>query len=324
MPRETPGLPMDADSAADIFQRHLDATTKLVFAGHVEAFADHIMLPYVFRTAAGEDIAESRDELLSDIRKINAWLTSQGATDFHRIVHKARFLDDTSIEGTHVSYILRGAIPINDPYRSRMILKRDGDTWRAAYSEHELADALFPARDTRPRPGVFLSEDGFGSDPVIHDTARALPLYQGVIDTMSDLNIAGDFEGWMDLFTDPYDIHYEGRDFYATSPLRSRPFFDALVAEMAQCGADRLVREASFAAFLSADRLMGYHQTTMRKGDEVRFGPIQSRMILNATDEGWKCASVTNSLANTDKLGAVFEIADHLPTLREIHGRKTK
>ena len=83
--------------------------------GAAEAYAEHVQLPFVFRTAQGVEVIETKSDLHGDISQLHEWLASQGVTDYHRIARTARYLDADTIEGFHVTYALRGATPRGGP-----------------------------------------------------------------------------------------------------------------------------------------------------------------------------------------------------------------
>jgi hypothetical protein len=310
--------------AHQLYQGHLDAATRLVLEGNTEAFCDYVALPYVYRTGAGEQICETGEEMQQDIGDIHAWLRSIGATDYYRIARRARFVGQDMIEGYHLTYALRGAIPLVEPYSSRMILRRVEGRWLAAMSEHELSKPLFSSHPIRASHGLFSNAWNTESNAATRDQADARPFYQELIDAMSVAQNTHDFDGWYDLFTHPYHVHYNAADHVAETAEDVRPFFDAIYTMMQENGADLLERKASFASFVSDDRLLGYHDTTMTKNGQTRFGPVKSRMIFVLSDAGWKCSSVTNSLSNTGFPGGTFVPTEQLPTMRQIQKRMRK
>lgn len=313
--------PVGATEARDIYQSFLDETSRLVLRGEGAAYCAHVVLPFVFRTADGETIIESEADMAADITQINTWLQSQGVTDYVRLARTARFHGPDTIEGFHVTYTLRNALHVMDPYSNRMILKRGQDgQWRTTSAEHELAGALHVWHAPRAAPGTF-SADWSGVDDRLAD---AMPHYQAFLDRNSQHANARDFDAWVADFAVPYLAHYNAVDHHVRSAEDSRGFFDQLCDQIAKQGADRLERHARHAVFLSPDRIFGYHEAVMTRAGETCFGPIQSRMILILQGDRWKCSSVTNSLSNTGFPGGDFKLTGNLPTLREIQKRMKK
>lgn len=310
--------------AHEIYQRLLDISTQHVFDGDTAAFAAYVDLPYIYTTGAGELLCETREELCADVQKIHDWLKSSGATSYHRIARRARFTSSDVIEGFHVTYALIHAVPVIEPYGSRMILRRTDGVWRASLSQHELATPLFSDRPVTPVRGLYSAEWGEEPDRTTRDLTEASTAYQSLIDAMSDANFRQDFDAWIDLFAMPHQIHYNAVDHVVTAPDDLVPFFDALCASMTDLGVDQFIRRTTFAAFITDDRLLGYHDTTMIKDGAICFGPVKSRMIFVHTDAGWKCSSVTNALSNSGFPGGAFQPSAQFPTLRQIRKRMRK
>lgn len=307
--------------ALKIYQTHLDVSTECVFDGRAEDYAKHAQLPYVFRTGEGIEVIEIIDDLHQDIGQIHAWLKSQRVSDFHRIARSARFLDEDTIEGFHVTYALRGATPVVDPYTSRMILRRLGDLWRTCYGEHELADAIYEKRNAQARPGLFSDDWTRGPQAVTRDQGQALDTYKAVVDAMSAAQVAGDFDAWFSHFTLPYSVHYEATDHVVTSSEDAVTAFTSLSQALASAGADGMYRQPSYAAFIADDRLLGYHETFLTCDGIPCPGPIRSRMILVLKDGHWRCTSVSNAITQTHFATGCYTSSDLLPTLRQIQQR---
>jgi hypothetical protein len=308
-------------SALELYQAHLDLTTPMVFSADTADYCAHAPLPFVFCTGMGTEVIETEADLAADIRQIGDWLRSQGVTDFHRIARAAQFLDDDTIEGFHTTYALRRALPVVDPYESRLILRRSGDVWKASFGQHEIADPLHPHHLGLARPGLF--SPGWSRAPggVRRSQAEALPEYSGFLEEMTAAMLDGDFEGWAALFRFPCDLHYDTGDYTVPTTEAARGVFDTMRTALEKAGADRIERQASFAAFIADDRLLGYHDTSLTGGGTVRIGPIKSRMQLLFEDGRWRCCSATNSLTDTGFPDGRFEPTEILPTMREIQQR---
>jgi hypothetical protein len=308
--------------AIDIYQTYLDVSTRLVLTGESEAYADHVQLPFVFRTSRGVEIIETRADLITDMQKVYDWLASQHVSDYHRIARKARFLDEDTIEGFHVTYALRGAVPVVEPYDSRVILRRaPSGVWAVSFAEHELADALYPNRDSRASHGIFSPRwAGRPADPA-RDPAQALPLYTQLTAGMSKAASGDDFNAWHALYTKPYTVHYDDGDYTVETPEDVRVFWGILKHSMAMHDADRVNTHPTAAVFLEDDRLLGYHDATLTRDGEVVFGPVRSRMTMTLKDDRWLCSSVANALSMSAFQDGDFVPSPDLPTLREIQQR---
>jgi len=310
-----------SDKAIDIYQVHLDVSTRLVFRGDTEAYAEHAQLPFVFRTAQGVEVIETARDLSEDIRQLHEWLGSQGVTDYHRIARDARYLDGDTIEGFHVTYALRSATPVVEPYASRMILKRVGQIWKTSYAEHEIADALYPRRNAQARHGMFSEQWSEWPAGQMPDPAQAMPIYARTTASIADTANGKGFDAWHDHYTVPYQVHYDSGDYTISTPGEARVFWDMLHQTMARTGADRFTIRPASALFLSDTRVLGYHDIALTRDGETRFGPVRSRMILVLTDGRWRCTSVANALSTKAFQEGEFEPSPDLPTLREIHER---
>jgi len=310
-----------SDEAIDIYQSHLDASTRLVFRGAAEAYAEHVQLPFVFRTAQGVEVIETKSDLHGDISQLHEWLASQGVTDYHRIARTARYLDADTIEGFHVTYALRGATPVVDPYANRMILKRAVTIWKTSYAEHEIADALYPRRNAQARHGIFSAQ--WSAEPAwaVPASDAALPIYAKTVAAIAEAAGGKDYDAVHAHYTMPYGIHHDHEDYTIATPEDGRVFWDALHWSMARNGADRVTVRPDSALFLSTTRILGYHDVTLTRDGETRFGPVRSRMILVLKDGRWLCTSVANALSTKAFQDGEFELSPDLPTLREIHER---
>ncbi len=308
-------------TALDIYQAYLDVSTRLVIDGEAEAYCDHVQLPFVFRTGAGVEVVETRADLAFDIMRAHDWMKQKSVSDYHRIAREAQFLDEETIEGFHVTYALRGAVPVLEPYSSRAILRRTGDSWRVSFAEHELRDALYPDRDARAQHGIFAPRWTRGPAGLTRDPMQALPIYRATVERIARLASCSDPEAWYACYTQPFTVHYDTGDEVVETADQNRKFYDLLHQSMAKAGADTLSIRATSAIFLSESRLLGYHEARFTKNGESLFGPIQSRMVLVEMDGTWLCNSIANALSTSAYVNGAFEPSDTFPTIREIEKR---
>jgi hypothetical protein len=312
----------EATMALDIYQAHLDASTRLVFEGAAEAYCEHAQLPFVFRTGEGVEVIETATDLAADIRQIHHWLLSRGVTDYHRIARSARFLDDDTIEGFHITYALQGAIQVVEPYASRMLLRRvDGGTWKTTYAEHELRDALYPGHDARAQHGLFSQTWTHSPSAVTRDQGQALTLYAAQIDAIVEAVNARDFERLLAMYDLPYHVHDTTGDTVVETVDVVRRHYDLFLKIMAEAGADSIRSTTTSAVFVTDDRLLGYHETSLMRGDEARFGPIRARFILIDKDGDWRVKSVANAITTAAVESGRLSLSPAIPTLREIEKR---
>jgi hypothetical protein len=317
-------LPIDPGptQALDIYQAHLDISTRLVFDGAAEAYCGHAQLPYVFRTGEGVEVLETAADLAADIMRVHDWLRGKGVTNFHRIARSARFLDDDTIEGFHLTYALQGVLQVVEPYASRMILRRAGEAWKSTYAEHELQDGLYPGHHARAQHGLFAAHWDRPPPAVTRDQAEALSLYRARIDAIAEAVNTRDFERLAAHYHLPYRLHDDTGDTVVEDAAQTRAHFDLFLKICAGVGADRIRSTSSSAVFLADDQLLGYHETHLMHGDEVRFGPIRSRFLLIKTDGEWRVKSVANAISTTTTLeDGTLTLSPAIPTLREIEKR---
>jgi len=321
VPIETPAPLPDPHS---IYQDWLDTTSAALMDGNVEEFVSMASLPFIQRTSRCETVLEDRADLWSDVENVVQALKGQQVTHYIRLVKKARYLDEDAIEGWHTTYVLRNATVVTPTYGSRMILRKIGDGWKVTEADHELSGNRFPVTVLRSDPGSFEETWRSAKAEICATQAHAEPIYQVFIDSLSATENIADFDASCDHFTFPFTIHYDETDHTAHGPEDIRPFFEVLIEQIRDLGADRLIRSARYAEFLSDDRIFGYHNTIFVKGDDTVFGPVKSRMMLTQSEGRWRCNSVTNSLSNRDLSRAKFKVSDKLPTMRKIQERMRK
>lgn len=321
MPIETPALMQDPHL---IYQDWLDQTSSALMTDDVDCFVSMTSLPFIMRTSGGETILESEADLRGDISNVVEALGNQQVTNYIRLVKKARYLDETTIEGWHTTYILRNATAVTPTYGNRMILRLMDGIWKVTEADHELSGNRFPVTLLRSDPGCFEATWAAAKADISATHARAEPIYQVFLDSLCDTVKPPSFEGWCALFTFPHAIHYDATDHSANVPDDVRTFFDMIIEQMRDTGADRMIRSARYAEFLSGDRIIGYHETIIVKGDQIVFGPVKSRMMLTYEEGQWKCSSVTNSLSQATPSEAEFKVSTKLATMREIQERMRK
>lgn len=307
-----------------IYQDWLDLTSSALMTGDVEGFASRCSLPFIMRTSGTETVLESIDDLRGDTANVVQALKDLQVTNYIRLVKQARYIDEATIEGWHTTYALRNATAVTPTYGNRMILRLMDGGWKVTEADHELSGNRLPLTLLRSDPGCFEQAWAAAKSDISATHARAEPIYQVFLDSLSDTVNTPSFDGWCAHFTFPHAIHYDATDHSAKVPDDVRTFFDMIVEQMRETGANRMIRSARYAEFLSGDRIFGYHETIIVKGDQTVFGPVQSRMMLTYEEGQWKCSSVTNSLSQETPKEAEFKVSNRLPTMREIQERMRK
>ncbi|MBL4628527.1 MAG: hypothetical protein JKY00_10930 [Roseicyclus sp.] len=307
-----------------IYQDWLDTASAALMDGNVEEFVSMASLPFIQRTSRCETVLEDRADLWNDVENVVQALKGEQVTHYIRLVKKARYLDEDAIEGWHTTYVLRNATAVTPTYGNRMILRKISDSWKVTEADHELSGDRFPVMVLRSDPGSFEKVWRGAKADISATHARAEPIYQVFIDSMSEAMSASDFASWCEHFTFPYDIHFDDTDIRAERPEDIRAFFDMITDQIRDSGADRMIRSARYAEFLSDDRIFGYHDAIIVKGDDTIFGPVKSRMMLIHSEGQWRCNSVTNSLSENDRSQTDFGVLGDLPTMRKIQERMRK
>lgn len=308
------------EDPAKIYQENLDAVSAALMEGDGARCLAHMALPILMRTTGSEVLIETPEDLISDIEKHGVSLKGFGVTHYIRLVKKAAYLREDIIEGWHETHMLRGAQIVLPRYMSRLILRQIDGPWKVIEAEHELAGERFPGGVVKPVPGFYQDRWRAGFDDIRAGQAKAEPIYQTVLDAMSESVVDGDFERWCSLFTWPHEIHFDATDHVAEKPEDVRGFYDKVRDILSDRGADALPRRAKRADFVSGDRIVGYHDTTMSAQGRTVYGPIQSRMMMTLQDRKWRCMSVTNAISNK-QLSEVTAVTESLPTMRQIQER---
>lgn len=314
----------DLPDPSAIYQDWLDGASDHLFNGRIDAFVEMIGLPFMMRTIGAETLLETSEQVSTDAANVTEALRSNAVTHYIRLVQNAHYLQPDVIEGWHTTHVLRNALNVVPSYSNRMVMRCVDGVWKVTEAEHELTSNRLPVALLRSDPGAFAERWAEPKSDIRATQARAEPIYQIFIDALSDAVVARDLEGWLTHFTYPHDVHYEATDHRVETLEDEAAFFHSLVAHMESVGADRVVRRARFAEFISGDRIIGYHGTVAECDDQVVFGPIQSRMVLRVEDDQWRCMSVTNALSNREFPAFNYQVTGALPTMREIQERMRK
>lgn len=306
---------------SEVYQDWLDTASAFLLEGKADEFCDMIGLPFRMGAVNNETIIETMDALRGDTQNVIEALRGHGVTHYIRLVKKARYLREDLIEGWHTTHMLRDAIEVIPSYSNRMVMRRVGDKWRVTEAEHELSGSRTPIELFRSIPGAMAEQWKQPLGDIRASHARAEPIYAAFVDALSDTIHARDAEAWCTFFAEPHEAHFDDAD-HIVGKQEERQFFANLCQKMDELNANRFVRKVKFAEFVAADRIVGYHDTTMERDGKIVFGPVRSRMVLNLQDDGrWVCSSVTNSLSNKDFALDDFVVSQTLPTLRDIEKR---
>lgn len=307
-----------------IYQDWLDQTSAALMDGDAEAFVTAMEIPFIMRTSQHETVLETVEDLRGDTANVIEALKGQQVTHYIRLVKQAHYLDEDTIEGWHTTYVLHNATAVTPSYGNRMIMRLREGGWKVTEADHELSGNRFPLTLLRSDPGSFKGAWADAKSNISATQARAEPIYQVCIDSMSDAQTPPDFDAWCTNYIFPHEIHYDATDHVAHTPEDVRPFFEMLTEQMRDFGATRMIRSTRYAEFLADDRIFGYHDAIIVKDEETLFGPVKSRMMLTNSEGRWKCSSVTNSLSQQNLTETELKVSLKLPTMREIQERMRK
>lgn len=113
-------------TAAEIYQRNLDAVTRALWSGDLALMLDHISLPNQMLTEDAEFIIASADEMFELMTDFRLSLQRMGADGYRRICRFASYLGDRQeiIIGQHETHVLQGDRLLRPVYLNDMTLIR--------------------------------------------------------------------------------------------------------------------------------------------------------------------------------------------------------
>lgn len=314
--------PPSDQQAVEIYQAKLDHMSTLLLAGEVEAAADILFLPNTMRTAQSEQVFETREEIIDQIKKVCSFLQSNGVTHYVRLVTHSAYLSAGFIKGLHTTHILRNATYVVAPYDCTGFMQQRDDVWGFTQLDTMLGNRYFPIVNPTPLDDSRQTFDAEYTEDARSGDQAAVEIYQDYLDALTATNLADDFEGWCNHCFFPHTVHTTAMDKTIKTPEGIRPFFEMLTAMIREKGITSFRRIAETASFISGDRIVGYHTGNLNRGEEVIIGPIKSRMVIQKTDAGgWAMTSVTNSVLDQSIQGGFENPTNSIPTLREIDKR---
>ncbi|MEL6585662.1 MAG: hypothetical protein AAFY65_16290 [Pseudomonadota bacterium] len=130
-------------SAKDIYQAFLDETSRLVWNAEFDTLTRTMTYPHVIATKERDVTVEDGPALTVLATAFRANIGTLGATAYHRICRSASFRvgDANWIDGTHETYVLRGATTILEPFTGVMSLRHDGTRWLGAGIRSDVRNA---------------------------------------------------------------------------------------------------------------------------------------------------------------------------------------
>lgn len=129
------------DRAGHIYQTFLDTVSDAVLAGDAAAVARRMAYPQTLKTNDGFLTVKTPDQMIAIVKDYHRFLLQLGTSDYHRVCDWAAMdADGGETTGEHMTYVVKGGSFALAPFRSRMVLRRVGDTWLGAGNEAEVSN----------------------------------------------------------------------------------------------------------------------------------------------------------------------------------------
>lgn len=315
----------DLVDPAEIYQDFLDAASVELMHGDVASFSERISLPFLMRLVDQETVLETREELQADSKLCSDALKLNGVTHYVRLVQAAHYLSDTVIEGWHVTYLMRNAVTITPPYKNRLLFRKLKGKWLVMEAEHEFRTDKFPVTRIQSDPGAL---EARWNNPRLDIRAlhtNALPLYQSFLSGVDAAARDDDFELWKTHFAFPHVLHLQNHDHEIKTPQDLKKSVFDHQKRTGPNGETILVeRTAIKAEFIGDHRIVGYHTARWQHEGTPVGDTVHSRMILDYSQDAFRCIDITNSLKDDLITSGEFVNVNTIPTLREIEQRMKK
>jgi tRNA(His) 5'-end guanylyltransferase len=147
--------------SSQILQEMLDDTAAAVMTDDFDRYRARISLPCHIVSHDENKVVLTDDDLRAGFVQWRELLRSQRVTDYIRLVESAARLDQTLISGKYVSHILAGGQRVMPPFKTQIILRLEGNQWRAASITNGLANSRWPLVRLAVHPDA---EDPKGSE----------------------------------------------------------------------------------------------------------------------------------------------------------------
>lgn len=124
----------EASRARGIAEELLTHTGRAMETGDFELFETCFMLPHEIQTFQGSNILTTRSDLARVFRQVRGYYAKLGVTRLARACVDAEFLDEFTLQSTHVSHLLNGTTLVRESYPTLSVISHVGDRWRCAKS----------------------------------------------------------------------------------------------------------------------------------------------------------------------------------------------
>ena len=316
--------PNSNEEALRLYQELLDRLSTAVLAGDLDTVSGCFSLPTRINTLASTITIETDAELREGYRQLGANLHASGATHFFWLAKMARWVSPNYIEAFHVTHALKNSQPLMEPYHARVMVRFDGENYMVDEVDIQLENTSWPFEPPKLAPGKM---SGFDPRKVAQDDARIvetdpLVVYSRFMKTFTACQMNRDFEAWSSMHLYPHTFHTDASDQVVKTPEGHRSFFQMIDNMLNDGRCDRLERVPSRAAFLSGNQICGYHEAIMYRGDEIVFGPVKSRTILQRVGADWYVRSITNAISNDGLPCEAPHVTESLISINSISDRR--
>lgn len=133
-----------------ILQETLDDLGSAVMTDDWEGFCARIVIPFELETEAARIKVVSLDEMREGYDTFRDMIVARRVSDYVRLVEHATFDGPDTICGTYVSHLLGNGVRVVPPYRSMMILQRQGNRWSVRRIANSWKNDRWPILTPRP------------------------------------------------------------------------------------------------------------------------------------------------------------------------------
>ena len=127
-------------TAQEIAEFLLERTGNALLQDNFDAFLACVSLPQKIETFAGQRLIASVEDLQQVFSAVRTYHRRTGVTDIVRHCVEAAFKDPTTVEATHETRLVSGAVMTQSPYPGFSVLKFDGNEWRIVSMSYAIED----------------------------------------------------------------------------------------------------------------------------------------------------------------------------------------
>lgn len=151
--------------------------------------------------------------------------------------------------------------------------------------------------------------------------SEALHVYQDFIDSMSECNMAGDFEAWCALHALPHTVHLDDVDKVLHDHVDTQKFFTMMTDLVEKHGINQISRVGDSAQRIGIDEIEGYHTCYLLKDGVEVLDSVDGRMRIQKRRGRWYLVEITNNLKNQKYPYMKPQVSDGLQTAHVIKNR---